>query len=305
MVAGLPAPLLNTWRAIPLLWWQRLLIALALFWLLYTLAKLSWQVYDASSWTPPAPAQSQAQFTPAQVDIEALVAAELFGSTEVVPVDTGPQEAPDSTASLKLLGVYAAENEQKASAILQENTGNQSVVFVGEALPGGYGTLKQVFADRVVIDRGGRLETLRMEDLTAQLGDLSGGAALDAGEPKTEARVIDKRRDAQVTQSLQEIRGKLQADPTSLTDVLSIEPAYDKGTKQLQGYRIGPGKDRKLFGRFGLQRNDLITAINGVTLDDPTRALSLINDLNDAKELTVTLQRGGQPLDIQLSLQNP
>lgn len=304
VASGLPATLLQKIRAVPTPWWQRLVIALALFWLLYTLAQTTWRVHDALTWTaPPAPASASAIETPVTVDIDALVAAELFGAVDVAAPEVSAEDAPDSTASLKLLGVYAADNELKASAIVEETTGAQSVVFVNEALPGGYGTLKQVFADRIVIDRGGRLETLRMEDLTAQLGNLAGPSEDTGGKP--EIRALDKRRDAQVTQSLREVRSKLQTNPSTLTDVLSVEPSYDKGSGQLLGYKVGPGKDRKLFGRVGLQRNDLVTAINGVALDDPTRALSLLNDLNDAKELTVTLQRGGQPVEIQFSLQNP
>ena len=305
VASGLPATLLHRFQAVPLRWWQRVLLLLALLWLLATLARASWRVYDALTWTPPPPPASAAAFeAPVQVDIEALISAELFGSAEIVVPEQSIADAPDSTASLKLLGVYAAENEQKASAIVEETTGAQSVVFVGEALPGGYGSLKQVFADRIIIDRGGRLETLRMEDLTGQLGDLSGPKE-DEPVGKAEIRSIDKRRDAQVAQSLNDVRSKLQTDPASLRDVLSIEPSYDKGSGQLLGYRLGPGKDRKLFGRVGLQRNDLVTAINGVALDDPTRAMALLNDLNSAKELTLTLQRGGQQIDLQLPLQNP
>ncbi|HEX4910284.1 MAG TPA: type II secretion system protein GspC [Permianibacter sp.] len=305
VASGLPATLLHRFQAVPLRWWQRVLLLLALLWLLATLARASWRVYDALTWTPPPPPASAAAFeAPVQVDIEALVSAELFGSAEIVVPEQSVADAPDSTASLKLLGVYAADNEQKASAIVEETTGAQSVVFVGEPLPGGYGSLKQVFADRIIIDRGGRLETLRMEDLTGQLGDLSGPKE-DEPVGKAEIRSIDKRRDAQVAQSLNDVRSKLQTDPASLRDVLSIEPSYDKGSGQLLGYRLGPGKDRKLFGRVGLQRNDLVTAINGVALDDPTRAMALLNDLNSAKELTLTLQRGGQQIDLQLPLQNP
>ena len=305
VASGLSATLLHRFQAVPLRWWQRLLLLLALLWLLATLAKASWRLYDSYSWTPPPPPASAAAFdAPVQVDIDALVGTELFGSADIAAPEQTITDAPDSTASLKLLGVYAAENEQKASAIVEETTGAQSVVFVNEALPGGYGTLKQVFADRIIIDRGGRLETLRMEDLTGQLGDLS-GPKVEEPVGKAEIRSIDKRRDAQVAQSLNDVRSKLQTDPASLRDVLSIEPSYDKGSGQLLGYRLGPGKDRKLFGRVGLQRNDLVTAINGIALDDPTRAMALLNDLNSAKELTLTLQRGGQQIDLQLPLQNP
>ncbi len=300
-----PANLLQRLQSVPLLIWQRLILLLAVFLIVLTLARVTWRVHDMLTWTvPPAPVAAADLAPPRQVNVDELIAAELFGSAVVAEAPSSETEAPDSSAALKLLGVFASDNEKNASAIIGEASGGQSVVFVGEPVPGGYGTLKLVFRDRVVIDRGGRLETLRMEDLTAQLGDLSGGAEgkeAEAGAPRT----LDKRKDVQLTQTLNDMRGKLRDNPAALTDVISIEPQYDKASGQLQGYRLGPGKDRKLFGRFGLQRNDLVTAINGVTLDDPTRTLSLLDELNNAKELTLDLQRGGQPVTVQLSLQNP
>lgn len=300
-----PATLLQRLQSVPLHIWQRLVLTLAVLLILLTLARLTWRLHEALTWTvPPAPLAAADLAPPRQVDVDELVAAELFGSASVAETVDSETEAPDSTAALKLLGVFASDNAKNASAIIGEASGGQSVVFVGEAVPGGYGTLKEVFRDRVVIDRGGRLETLRMEDLTAQLGDLSGGAEAKPAEAAA-PRTLDKRKDAQLTQTLADMRGKLRDNPTALADVIAIEPQYDKASGQLQGYRIGPGKDRKLFGRFGLQRNDVVTAINGVNLDDPTRALSLLDELNDAKELTLDLQRGGQPVTVQLSLQNP
>jgi len=305
VASGLSATLLHRFQAVPLRWWQRLLLLLALLWLLATLARASWRVYDALSWTPPPPPASAAAFeAPVPIDIEALISAELFGSAEIAAPEQTVADAPDSTASLKLLGVYAAENEQKASAIVEETTGAQSVVFVGEALPGGYGTLKQVFADRVIIDRGGRLETLRMEDLTGQLASMMQIQNDVPKPPPSGQQTLDKRYDPQVSAALQDIRGKLNTDPASLTDVLSVQPLYVDG--QMQGYRVGPGRDRKLFARFGLQANDVVTAINGVQLNDPTQAFAMMNDLNSATELTITLRRGDQDVNLLLNLQpNP
>ena len=103
VASGLSATLLHRFQAVPLRWWQRLLLLLALLWLLATLARASWRLYDALSWTPPPPPASAAAFeAPVQVDIEALISAELFGSAEIAAPEQTVADAPDSTASATL-----------------------------------------------------------------------------------------------------------------------------------------------------------------------------------------------------------
>ena len=298
-------PLRQRLAAVPVSLWRRLVYLLVGLWLLWLLAKAFWRVEETLFWQPPPPppvvAVSSGQQT---VDIEALLRAELFGSVTQVVQEQKVEDAPETTVPLKLLGVYAAETPKKASAIVSQNSGQQAVVFVDEPIPGGYGTLKEVFADRIIIDRSGRLETLRMEDLTGQLAGMMQIQSDAPKPPPSGQQTLDKRYAPQVSAALQDIRGKLNTDPASLTDVLSVQPLYVNG--EMQGYRVGPGRDRKLFARFGLQANDVVTAINGVQLNDPTQAFAMMNDLNSATELTITLSRGDQDVNLLLNLQpNP
>ena len=282
-------PLRQRLAAVPVSLWRRLVYLLVGLWLLWLLAKAFWRVEETLFWQPPPPppvvAVSSGQQT---VDIEALLRAELFGSVTQVVQEQKVEDAPETTVPLKLLGVYAAETPKKASAIVSQNSGQQAVVFV----------------DRIIIDRSGRLETLRMEDLTGQLAGMMQIQSDAPKPPPSGQQTLDKRYDPQVSAALQDIRGKLNTDPASLTDVLSVQPLYVNG--EMQGYRVGPGRDRKLFARFGLQANDVVTAINGVQLNDPTQAFAMMNDLNSATELTITLRRGDQDVNLLLNLQpNP
>lgn len=53
---------------------------------------------------------------------------------------------------------------------------------------------------------------------------------------------------------------------------------------------------------LGLQPTDIITAINGVTLDQPQNGMSALRTLSTATEISLTLKRNGTevPLNIQL-----
>ncbi len=285
-------------QRVPLSIWRALAMVLAIAWFCWGVVALAWLIYDAVTWRAPvAVADSTPVLVKRSVDITALIDAHIFGAADVVK-DDAPQEIAETTVALKLVGVYGASDESKASAIVEQPGGQQDVVFVGGTMPGNNGTLKQVFGDRIVFDRGGRLETLRMEDATAQLAHQ---LQTSSDNLVATSATVDHRKDAQLAARLAELRQQFQNDPASIADLITIEPV-STGDGGLRGYRVTPGKDRKLFARAGLQRNDLLRAVNGVSLDDPKQALGLMNELQNANEISLTIDRGGQIMTVQLPL---
>ena len=63
-----------------------------------------------------------------------------------------------------------------------------------------------------------------------------------------------------------------------------------------------PGRNRTLFSEAGLRPGDLVTELNGVSLDNPTRAFQMLGDLSSATSLNVTILRGGQPQQLSVNL---
>jgi general secretion pathway protein C len=57
--------------------------------------------------------------------------------------------------------------------------------------------------------------------------------------------------------------------------------------------RIQPGT---LLARMGLQRGDVIKRVNRMPLDSPEKALQIMQQLREARELSVDLERGGATL---------
>ena len=48
------------------------------------------------------------------------------------------------------------------------------------------------------------------------------------------------------------------------------------------------------FTKLGLMPGDLVTAINGTPLDDPARGMEILQSMNSATDVTVTVERNGQ-----------
>jgi len=209
-------------------------------------------------------------------NIEYIVNAHLFGrydmSTAVVEMD--PVDAPDTRLNLELRGTIAAEEADRALAIIAESNRDEKVYAIGDAVAGG-ASLYSVYPDKVILRRAGQLETLRLP------------RADDSGATKSAPR-----RQATAPAQATSIREIVSQSPAKLTDIIRPQPVFRDG--QQQGYRVYPGRDRQRFTALGLRPGDLITQINGVSLDDPARGMEIFRTLGDASQVSVTLERSGQ-----------
>ena len=86
-------------------------------------------------------------------------------------------------------------------------------------------------------------------------------------------------------------------DATALNGMMNIQPVIDSG--KMLGYKLSPGYDSRFFGKAGLKRNDVLTSINGVKLDSPNKALSLMSSLAFTDDLDITIDRGGEPMSFR------
>jgi general secretion pathway protein C len=122
---------------------------------------------------PPAPAL-------AANNLQALLASQPFGSPAPAAVDGA--DAPRTNVALVLTGTLAVRDPKQGLAIVGETAPGARVYAVGALLPGGV-KLHEVYPDRVVLDRGGTLETLPLpRELTgatvaSQSAARAGGAA--------------------------------------------------------------------------------------------------------------------------------
>jgi general secretion pathway protein C len=65
---------------------------------------------------------------------------------------------------------------------------------------------------------------------------------------------------------------------------------------------VSPGKDAEQFKQLGFEPGDVVKAINGVTLDNPTNTMVLYNSLRTAADVVFELQRGDQQLSLSVNL---
>ena len=205
-------------------------------------------------------------------------------------------DAPDTRLNLKLLGVLASSNPALAIAIIADGKGKEDAYALESKLPGN-AVLKEIYADRVILEYRGRMEALRLpKEEVASIGAPVGSIAKRGGGVNRNLKALSTRsvRNTDTSAMLRQYREAMINDPQSLMNLVSASPVVDKATGKLRGYKIQPGKDRKLLSKFGLKNGDVVTAVNGVSLDNPIKALEIMRDLSTASSVSLDVERRGQ-----------
>lgn len=252
------------------------------------LAQLLWALVPspaAAAWQP-APVAAAASNPADQPNVNRIAAAHLFGQYQPPNKLDNIKNAPDTQLSnLNLLGILANSKNKAASRALISNGSEEKPYSINDAVGSGV-TLYAIFVDRVVLSRNGQFETLR----------------LDKNQPSSAEAPLAVSGDDGAASSLAQVRAQMLANPAKAQDYIRIQPAPNVGGNGQMGYRIFPGRDRSVFSAAGLRAGDVVTAINGVQLDDPSKSLQLLSDLSQASSVTLTVQRGGETQTINLNL---
>jgi general secretion pathway protein C len=279
--------------------WVSILLVAAIAW---QLARIVWMLVPGSPVGDPvdarpagadASAPSRAGGGP---DVQSIAAAHLFGEAGVVAAAPPPQEMHEDLAetnlNLSLKGTIAANDEATSLAIIAAAGRDERVYAVSDTVVPGT-TLHAVYPDRVILNRSGALEALKLPK------EFAGGASapLRRSSPAT-TRAPDP------TPSIQQV---VSQNVTKLADVIRPTPYFVGGEQQ--GYRVYPGRDRRQFAALGLRPGDLIKDVNGASLTDPQQAMEIFQNLGSADQVTVTVERNGQPQVLtlttsQLTLEN-
>lgn len=216
-----------------------------------------------------------------------------FGSAEL----TEPQaieNAPETRLRLELLGVLAS-GQGSGSAIISTGGADVELYHVGDTIGNQMATLHKVHVDRVILEREGRLETLRLprgEELRAR------GGGADAASDREQRSSQPAGEPAPTRASVS--RSRWLEDPERTMNSLRAQPVMRDDA--LVGIRITPTRNEREFERAGLQKGDIITSVQGQLvrdIDDPDKLLS---GLGNTDRVNITIERDGQTLPLVIEL---
>lgn len=247
------------------------LLNLALVTLLcWQLAQWTWIFLAPAS---PRPVAAAARVNAGQI-LETLGSAHLFG---VAAENSNISQARAVTPlNLKLSGVFAASGKLPAVAIINvENKGDLPFMSGDKILPDV--TLEQVRPDHALINRGGVMEKLPLEQ---------------KGQP------LKLQKTSMQLNVRQEGEGKFGISKSELNQVLS-DPGQLANTGQVkpvpgQGVRVEEAGSGSLISRLGLQAGDMIRRINGKPVG---QTADLLRNYREGGRIKLEGTRNGQPFE--------
>lgn len=268
------------------------LIASIVFGLLiaWLLAALTWSLLPGPKNATPIYRRTLAVTTAAPAANGAgLAAMHLFGE----PASGGAVNAPETTLNLTLRGIAAGSHGESFAIIAASGVGN--VYAVGAQLPGG-AKVQAIAADHVLLDLNGQLQSLRLPKTS---GGASGGEVM---APEPDVPPVIYGRTLPATQNLEQLRNEIVQHPERLLDMMRAMPVMQNG--KLEGYRVFPVGNSDAFSKLGLQPGDIVTAVNGMPLDNPAQSMQVLNNIRTSSQVAVTFLRNGQQETRILQFQN-
>jgi general secretion pathway protein C len=265
---------------------------LLVVWIAWMLASLTLDLLDkqepAVEAVRVAPSPVPARANEYQVLVRQMPDWHLMGEAKVEVSEAVkpavPINAPETRLKLTLRGAFASESPAFARAIIADSGGQEEMYAVGDKVPGN-AELSEIHADRVILMRSGRYETLSLPD------DARGGSV------RTPSRSV---RPSQ-SQRLQSLRKTLKQNPKSLYGLVRTTPKRDDDGKMI-GYTLQPGRDPGLFEGMGLQPGDVVTRVNDVALSDLSSGMRALKSAQGGDNVTLTVMRGGQEETLSINV---
>ena len=245
----------------------------------------------------PVPSTNTAKAPSGPPDGERLARLHLFGvaQSSTVPV-AKPVDAPDTRLRLTLKGVVAHDDAKQARAIIANAGGKEQAYSVGQEIEGG-AVLREVRADRVLLERAGRYEALRLPEKS------TGGLNVEVHRQTTDRTATQSSGVlANIPEaSLREIRDAFIENPQTLGQYLRATPVQQGG--EFKGFRVMAGNKTHLLDKLGFRRGDIVTEVNGVAMDSQLKGLEALSAITTADSgLQVTVMRDGKPQVLTFTL---
>jgi general secretion pathway protein C len=230
-----------------------------------------------------------------QDNFKQLTSANVFGVSEKAALQQ-QSKAPETKLNLTLKGVLATSPMEMASAIIaQGKNGKEDIYGIGDKMPGGV-TIKEIYPEYVVLERSGRLETLKLQKVSGIDGFGSGDTSnLRSGSSS------NSYSQGSPAAALKDIRSNIMKNPTSFGEY-ALPVVVKENGKQI-GYRLKPQQKGQMLSDLGIESDDVITQINGVKLDNQQNGISALRKLSTAKNLNLVVKRNGAEIPLNISLQ--
>lgn len=211
----------------------------------------------------------------------------LFGEdTRAAPMGI-PANVRQTPLALKLRGTVAT-GDQGGYAVIMDESGDEDVYRKGDELPGG-AEVVSVEPRRVLLLRDGQTEALELPRESLGDGSPDGSRSRRAAPARTVSMPgIRGMNGSGGATSIPALSSNLGLDTAALANSITVMPVRGGG------FRVRPGRDAELFRELGLHANDIVTAVNGQSLQSPADVQKIFQQVQQSGQVSITVRRQGR-----------
>jgi general secretion pathway protein C len=260
-----------------------------------------------------------------EADLDLILQKNIFDANNrsaaarmgLVPMDAdGEESAAAPRADIKLFGtVVAGENSQVLLQVGRE----LQLYHLGEQIAGG-GTIEEIQRNQV---------TIRNRDKSLMTLMLYEQASLESGDAPSETRSDTKSDTSRAVKPGSALAKSSGKDTESAGDIRSVgenrwliskdvvESVRENFSAQLRlaqmqprlvdgktdGFLIQRINPRSLLAKMGMLRGDVIIDVNSIKLDSPEKALMIFQQLREARQISVAVERNGKPINLAYEIE--
>ncbi|WP_224249873.1 type II secretion system protein GspC [Hyalangium gracile] len=258
---------------------------------------------------PTAPSMPRQEVSTAPHSTSTPLSAELLARHTGLSLDKAPKppaelpsDAQTTQLSLKLLGTMTSSSSGMSLASVYDDALRRTrTVWTGSMLQGA-----QVLAierTRVLLMNGDRMEVLDLASLPASSGMVAAPQPppAPAGNSTGLGSSIRETGPGTYTIQRQDVDNAL-ANMNQIATQARIVPTFRNGSPQ--GFKVFGMRQDSLYARLGMRNGDILTRINGFTMDNPTRALEAYTHLRGTSRIELEVERDGQPVRMTYTVEN-
>lgn len=220
----------------------------------------------------------------AAADPQRIVGAHLFGVDKAESGARDGASAPETRLALALSGIIATRDPNEGFAILGAQGQPGHVYHSGSRLTDVAGSLYQIFADRVVLDLDGHLETLRLPRHPVE------GLTRLAAARQSDSEGAEPAADADSNPEL---------NPAQSWFASLYPQAAIPGTR-VHGLTLRP--DGQMQRDYHLEVGDVLNEVNGVEITDPDSLNQVLKAAG--RSFSVTFTRDGVQQTLTVNARN-
>ena len=230
-----------------------------------------------------------------------IVATHLFGNVESAPAPAPEpvrQVAEPTRLNLQLAGVFAADPQSQAIAIISTGSAEQNAYGVGDRISGET-TLKAVYRG----PRDHRQPRARRAALVARQRAAAGDERRCPARPIRRGAAAGRRTSASPSPCRPTpARFATRWRETRRCSVAWSPPSPTSENGKLVGYRITPKQNPEILEAQGIVAGDVITRVNDIQLNSQKQGIRALRNAVKAQNLEVVVLRDGIEVPISISL---